>query len=130
VRVPKIRSGRGTASLFGAGAILAFAAACGGPGAGPTATVAPSVVGCGGTDGTPVAIANFAYSPAQVTVSSGAVVTWTNSDTAAHTVTFDDGLDCGQIARDGTLSATFATAGSFAYHCTIHPAMTGTVVVQ
>ena len=128
--VPRFRFGRRPVSLLGAGAILAFAAACGGGVASPTATLAPSVVGCGGTAGTPVAIANFAFSPAQVTVSTGAVVTWTNSDSAAHTVTFDDGLDCGRLAGGGTVSATFPTAGSYAYHCTIHPSMRGTVVVQ
>jgi plastocyanin len=116
--------------LLGVGAILLFAAACAVGMTGPTGPVAPSVVGCGGTDGTPVAIVNFAFSPPQVTVSSGAVVTWANSDSAAHTVTFDDGLDCGQIAQGETVSVHFPTAGSYAYHCTIHPQMTGTVVVQ
>ena len=131
--VPRIRVGGRPASLFGVGAILLFAAGCVAVRmTGPTGPLEESVVGCGGpsTAGTPVAIVNFAFTPSQVTVSSGAEVTWTNTDSAAHTVTFDQGLDCGQIAQGETMNAHFSTAGSYAYHCTIHPEMTGTVVVQ
>jgi len=79
-----------------------------------------------------VAISGFSYSPASVTVSVGDTVTWTNSDAQAHTATADDASwDTGNIAgSDGTDAVTFATAGTFPYHCAIHPQMTGTVTVQ
>ena len=62
----------------------------------------------------------------------GDTVTWTNSDAQAHTATADDASwDSGTIAGSGgTGAVTFATAGTFPYHCKIHPAMTGTVTVE
>ncbi len=79
-----------------------------------------------------VAISGFSFSPATVTVSIGDTVTWTNSDAQAHTATADSAAwDSGTIAGSGgTGAVTFSTAGSFPYHCTIHPTMTGTVTVQ
>jgi plastocyanin len=78
-----------------------------------------------------VAISGFAFAPASVSVSVGDSVTWTNGDGVGHTATADDAsFDTGTIAGGGTDSVTFATAGTFAYHCSIHPAMTGTVTVQ
>ena len=79
-----------------------------------------------------VAISGFSYSPASVTVNVGDTVTWTNSDAQAHTATADDASwDTGTIGGSGgTGAVTFATAGTFPYHCNIHPAMTGTVTVQ
>ncbi len=79
-----------------------------------------------------VAISGFSYSPASVTVSVGDTVTWTNSDAQAHTATADDASwDTGNIGGSGgTGAVTFATAGTFPYHCNIHPQMTGTVTVE
>jgi plastocyanin len=79
-----------------------------------------------------VAISGFSFSPASVTVSVGDTVTWTNSDAQAHTATADDASwDSGNIGGSGgTGAVTFATAGTFPYHCAIHPAMTGTVTVE
>jgi hypothetical protein len=58
-------------------------------------------------------------------------VTWTNGDGVGHTATADGGsFDTGTIGGGGSDSVTFSTAGTFAYHCTIHPAMTGTISVQ
>jgi plastocyanin len=121
------------------GAVLAFAAACGG--SGTTATVRPASTpgapasvpaagGCTGGVGTPVGIANNAFNPNATSVSVGGVVTWANADATTHTVTFDGGPDCGRLAQGASVSRTFDTAGSFTYHCTIHPFMTGTVTVQ
>jgi plastocyanin len=77
-----------------------------------------------------VAIAGFAFSPKDVTVTVGDTVTWTNSDATAHTATADDGsFDTGTIGANGTGTATFSTAGSFPYHCKIHSSMTGTITV-
>ena len=78
-----------------------------------------------------VAISGFAFSPKTVTVTVGDTVTWTNSDSTSHTATADDGsFDTGTLGNGATGSATFATAGTFAYHCSIHAAMTGTITVE
>jgi plastocyanin len=78
-----------------------------------------------------VAISGFAFAPASVSVSVGDSVTWTNGDSVGHTATADDAsFDTGTIAGGGSDSVTFSTAGTFAYHCTIHPAMIGTITVQ
>lgn len=78
-----------------------------------------------------VSIQNFAFSAAKITVKMGTKVTWTNNDSVAHTVTADSGTGpkSDNISPGGTYSYTFGTAGTFAYHCAIHPDMTGTVTV-
>jgi plastocyanin len=70
-----------------------------------------------------------AYAPNPMTVAVGTSVTWHNSDNTTHTST-SGSWDSGGIAPGGSFSHTFSTAGSYTYHCTIHPGMTGTVVVQ
>jgi len=78
-----------------------------------------------------VDIAGFAFSPQSVTVDVGETVTWTNADAQGHTATADDGsFDTGTIAGSASKSVTLASAGTVAYHCKIHPTMTGTIVVQ
>jgi plastocyanin len=78
-----------------------------------------------------VAIANFAFSPTTLTVKAGTTVTWTNSDSATHTVTSDNGVfDSGSMANGKTYSFTFNQTGTFPYHCTFHPSMKATVIVQ
>ena len=77
-----------------------------------------------------VEIVDFTFSPGTVEVAVGTTVTWTNNDTAPHTVTADDGgFDSGELAQGGTFSMTFDTAGTYSYFCEIHPQMTGSVVV-
>ena len=79
-----------------------------------------------------VSIKDFAFSPRQLTVKKGTTVTWTNTDSAAHTVTETDGQDgpdSKSLASGASYSFTFATAGTFKYLCSIHPSMTATVVV-
>jgi plastocyanin len=90
------------------------------------------------TNGTPVSIvagsttlSTTAYSPNPVTVAVGGTVTWMNNDTTPHTATGDDNsYNSGTIAPGGQFSRTFSTAGSYPYHCTLHPNMVGTVRVQ
>jgi plastocyanin len=78
-----------------------------------------------------VAMAGFAFDPATITVEVGDSVTWRNEDSAPHTATADDGsFDTGNVASGADDSVTFDRAGTFAYTCTIHPSMRGTVVVQ
>jgi plastocyanin len=83
----------------------------------------------GGT-GTAVSIANFSFQPATITVPVGTTVTWTNNDSTGHTVVADDGsFKSATLAPGATFSHTFATTGTFAYLCSLHTSMTGTVVV-
>jgi plastocyanin len=79
-----------------------------------------------------VTVANMAFSPADITVKKGTTVAWTNQDSVTHTVTEDDGQPgpaSGALANGQRYAYTYNTAGTFKYHCTIHPNMTGTVTV-
>ncbi|MBS1528684.1 MAG: cupredoxin domain-containing protein [Bacteroidetes bacterium] len=78
-----------------------------------------------------VSIVNMAYSPATVYVTIGGTVTWTNKDGVTHTVTDVGGsFNSGDVPADQTYRMTFNKAGTYSYHCTIHPTMpTATVVV-
>lgn len=81
--------------------------------------------------GNAVTIQNFAYQPANLQVKVGTTVTWTNNDTAPHTVTFRDGsLTSSSTLRQGdTYSYTFTKTGTFSYYCGFHPYMVGQVTV-
>ncbi len=77
-----------------------------------------------------VEIVEFTYGPDPVTVQAGGKVIWLNQDTAPHTATADDGsFDTGVLERGKLKSETFKQAGTFTYHCEIHPTMHGTVKV-
>ena len=97
----------------------------------PPATGGSSAPAAGspGAAGTAVSIANFAFSPASLTVKVGDSVTWKNDDSTAHTVAFA-AFDSGSIAPGASYSHKFDSAGTFDYKCSIHPSMTGTVIVQ
>ena len=105
----------------------------------PASTAAAPAPATGHT----VAIKNFAFSPQTLTVKAGTNVTWTNSDSAPHTVTSTDGpstsasptglFDSGQLASGATFSFTFTRAGTYYYECTIHASMASmhaTVIVK
>lgn len=108
--------------------------------------LAPAVAACGKSYSTPSSpspgttvsivsgastMTTTAYAPNPITVSVGGTVTWVNNDNTTHTATGNDGLfDTGNIAPGASYSRTFTSAGSFAYHCTQHPGMVGTVNVQ
>ena len=123
------------------GGLLLIAATLGGCGGGsyspsaptalptstPTAGGAPAdvtitIVGMNGS---------LSYSPNPATVKVGQTVAWRNADSVTHTATGDaGGFNTGNIAPGATSSPiTMATAGSFAYHCVVHPSMTGTLTV-
>jgi plastocyanin len=80
-----------------------------------------------------VTIDNYSFTPSTLTVPAGTTVTWTNRDFEVHTVTADDtpptfksaGLD-----TDDSFSFTFSQAGVYSYHCSLHPHMTGKIIVQ
>jgi plastocyanin len=80
-----------------------------------------------------VTISNFAFSPAILSITAGTKVTWTNSDEEPHTVT---SADAGATFKSAALdtkdqfSFTFDKPGTYKYFCSIHPHMTGTIVVK
>jgi plastocyanin len=79
-----------------------------------------------------VRIDNFSFGPATLTVPVGATVAWTNQDDVPHTVVSTDGKDIKSpvLDTDQKFTHTFAQAGTYAYYCSIHPKMTGKVIVQ
>jgi plastocyanin len=78
-----------------------------------------------------VFIQGMAFTPGSITVAANTTITWTNKDGVSHTVTSNTGLfDSGTINPNGTWSHLFATSGTFPYHCTIHPNMTATVIIN
>jgi len=96
----------------------------------PASSAPAASLGAGG-GGNAVTIANFSFGPSTVEVPVGTTVTWTNTDSTNHTVTADDGsFDSKAISSSQTFTQTFSTAGTFKYHCSIHPTMTGTVTVK
>ena len=87
----------------------------------------------GDNAGSGISIINMTFSPATKTVAKGTVVTWTNKDGYAHTVTSNDGttFNSGNIEGGKTYSYTASVAGTFEYHCLIHGiAMSGTLIVN
>ncbi len=90
--------------------------------------------GGGGSAGTgnTININGMSFSPATKTVAKGSVVKWQNNDGNVHTATSNDGVtfDTGIISAGGTGTYTASTAGTFAYHCTVHGlTMAGTLIV-
>lgn len=78
-----------------------------------------------------VKIGNFSFGPATLTVATGTVVTWINGDDIPHTVVSTDGVFKSKVLdSDEKFSYTFIKAGTYQYFCSIHPKMTGKVIVQ
>jgi len=78
-----------------------------------------------------VKIDNFSFGPQTVTVPVGATVTWTNRDDIPHTVVSTDGVFKSKWRdTDEKFSYTFTKAGTYSYYCSVHPKMTGQIVVQ
>ncbi len=97
--------------------------------ANPTPTATPTTAPT--SSGNAVSIASFAFGPASLTVKVGTTVTWTNNDSVTHTVTANAGaFDSGPLAPGHSFQFTFHKAGTYAYHCSIHPSMTATIIVQ
>ena len=121
--------------------VSAFAlmtAACGGySAAAPSPVPSPSPGPIGGPS-TAVSIpvraetlGNRAFNPDDLSVAVGSSVTWTNTDSVAHTSTSDSRTwDSGSVAPRAQFSVTLQSAGTFRYHCAIHPGMVGTITVQ
>jgi len=81
-----------------------------------------------------VNIKDLAFSPSTLMVKTGTTVTWVNLDTAPHTITSDPGspvaFSSDSLSTGASYRFTFSQPGTFAYHCTIHPKMRGTIIVQ
>ena len=78
-----------------------------------------------------VKIDNFIFGPQTVTVPAGTTVTWTNSDDIPHTAVSTYGVFKSKVmVTDEQFSYTFTKSGKYPYYCTIHPKMTGTVIVR
>ena len=78
-----------------------------------------------------VKIDNFSFNPKQVTVKAGDTVTWVNHDDIPHTVTSKTmAFRSKALDSDDKFSFTFTAPGSFDYFCSLHPMMTGTIVVE
>jgi plastocyanin len=78
-----------------------------------------------------VKIDNFIFGPQTITVPVGATVTWRNKDDIPHTSVSTEGVFKSKVLdTDEAFSYTFTKAGTYPYYCTIHPKMTGKVVVQ
>jgi plastocyanin len=104
------------------------------------AVLAVAAVACGDSEGpndppagtTVTATSSLAFSPSSVQVAAGQSVTW-RFQSVAHNVTFDQAAgvpaDIPGSNANTSIARTFGTAGTFSYHCTIHPEMHGTVVV-
>ena len=78
-----------------------------------------------------VKIDNFSFEQQTITVPLGATVTWTNHDDIPHTVVSTDGVFKSKVRdTDEKFSYTFTKAGTYRYYCSVHPKMTGQVIVQ
>ena len=78
-----------------------------------------------------IKIDNFSFAPGTLTVAVGTTVTWINHDDIPHTAVSTDGVFKSKVMdTDEKFSYTFDKAGSYPYFCSIHPKMTGTIVVQ
>ena len=130
-----MKVGRKLSSL-GIVLIVLWTAGCG---SGTSAPVSASSSGSGsgasptaGTAAGTITIKDFAYGD-PLTVAPGATVAITNMDTAAHTVTADEGSAFDAEVKGGGGTATFTAPtkpGSYPYHCTFHPGMHGTLIVK
>src|SRR5262245_1052411 len=120
--------------------VLAFTIACGSSSssspASPSPSMPPSPVVGGSSSSVTIpsgasTLGNRAFAPDDLAIAVGTTVTWTNSDSVAHTSTSDgSGWNSGTITPGGRFSFAFQTAGTFPYHCAIHPGMIGTIVVR
>jgi amicyanin len=77
-----------------------------------------------------VKIGNFTFGPQEVKVKAGTTVTWTNEDDIPHTVVSPNSFRSKVLDTDGKYSFTFTTPGTYKYFCSLHPHMTGTIVVE
>ena len=119
---------RGMLGLLGLMVMAACVAAPGAP-PGPRATAQGAAVPAAGA--VTISIKDFAFSPQTITVAVGTTVTWKNLDGEPHTVRgADEQVRSNALDQDETYSVKFDKPGTYKYGCSIHPKMSGTVVVK
>jgi plastocyanin len=78
-----------------------------------------------------VVVENFSFQPGTVTVKAGTSVTWVNRDDVPHTVNENDKrFKSGTLDTDGTFTYKFTSPGTYGYFCSLHPRMTGQIIVK
>ena len=119
--------------------ILALASACGGysaPAPSPAPAPAPTPTPGGSSSSVLIPVSaeslgNRAFMPDELDIAPGSTVTWMNTDAVSHTSTSDGASwTSGTLAPGRQFSFTFQAAGTFPYHCSIHPGMVGRIVVR
>ena len=83
-----------------------------------------------GVVGSQVTIVDNGFQPTTIAADADDTVNWTNSGQSNHTVTFDNGKDCGTLASGDMVTVLFLSPGTYAYHCEIHSSMRATVTVS
>ena len=97
----------------------------------PELTAAGEAVVAAATSPATVKIDNFAFAPANLTVTAGTTVTWKNEDDSPHRIGDKNGtFKSAALDTDETFSHTFAVPGEYAYICTIHTYMAGKIIVK
>jgi len=97
------------------------------------APVVAAIILPAGAQNAPVAVSidNFTFNPQTLTVKAGATVTWTNKDDIPHAIAaVNRQFKSKALDTDDAYSFTFTTPGTYAYFCSLHPHMTGTIVVE
>jgi plastocyanin len=125
--------------IVGAAAVVLLAA-CGGStspygGGGGGGGTPPASCASSGASATITATGSFTFSPSTATITAGQKVCWVNNSGIAHAVTSDNAaFTGGSLPNGSTVVVTFPTAGSYPFHCSVHPPptynMTGTITVQ
>lgn len=125
----------GGAALAGASSLLL--AACGGASSQPSASGGVSAAGSAGVNLGAAqahisATDQLLFTPSQQTVSAGQVVQWSNTGSMQHTITFDSqsALSDPLLQAGANWEVKFTVPGTYTYHCTLHPGMTGTIVAK
>lgn len=119
------------AQFLALAAVAVLIVGCGGGGGDSTST-SGSEGGSESAGGNKVTIADYTYEPADLTVSKGTTVVFTNEDSTAHTATSKDSgvFESGSIEPGKSGKVTLDKAGTFAYFCAFHPFMKGTIEVE
>jgi amicyanin len=130
-----MRRGVSVAVLFGtvlASSVMGLNTAAGNSGGGAAASIAAAAPSAAPQAATmEVKIDNFSFGPTELKVAVGTTVTWTNRDDIPHTVVSNDKVFKSKVLdSDEKFSFTFTKAGTYEYFCSIHPHMTGRVVVE
>lgn len=114
--------------------VLALSVGCGSSSSptSPSTSTSPQGPGINFTININGDMGNQSYAPSPLTMRVGQVVNWHNLDSIEHTATLDGVFNSGNIAAFSAHdnAVTMSRAGTFTYHCTIHPGMVGTIVVQ